>query len=272
MTRQLTIAALKAELAGRDQTLLNQQAQVRALEAERDALRDEEAGQRGFLETMAVDVPIPIVVIDGETRVTKWSNPAWQRLMSGDSEPALPDLVEITTRARPVEVATRMARSGPPFYQGEFEFKPPQADASYWRCTFLLLPAGRRRSSDVMILATDITARKSIEESLRQTRDTIQDEAVRLERRVSERTAELETLNAALRAEIELREKVEEAHLSQAIRLREQADLLDLAPDAILVRDWGNRIRFWNAGAAEVYGWPATDVAGRNVYALIPLA
>lgn len=62
----------------------------------------------------------------------------------------------------------------------------------------------------------------------------------------------LEKLNAALRAEIDVRENVEEAYRSQAIRLREQADLLDLAPDAILVRDWGSRIRFWNAGAAEI--------------------
>src|SRR5450756_1548792 len=78
----------------------------------------------------------------------------------------------------------------------------------------------------------------------------------------------LEKLNAALRAEIDVRENVEEAYRSQAIRLHEQADLLDLAPDAILVRDWGSRIRFWNAGAAEIYGWTAAEVAGRDVQAL----
>ncbi len=79
----------------------------------------------------------------------------------------------------------------------------------------------------------------------------------------------LEKLNAALRAEIDVRENVEEAYRSQAIRLREQADLLDLAPDAILVRDWGSRIRFWNAGAAEIYGWTAAEVAGRDVQAIL---
>ncbi|HKB35743.1 MAG TPA: PAS domain S-box protein, partial [Gemmataceae bacterium] len=37
-------------------------------------------------------------------------------------------------------------------------------------------------------------------------------------------------------------------------QLRAQATLLDKATDAILVRDLGGRIRFWNAGAERLYG------------------
>lgn len=43
-------------------------------------------------------------------------------------------------------------------------------------------------------------------------------------------------------------------------KLREQAALLDKARDAIFVRDLRDRILYWNAGAARVYGWTAEDV------------
>lgn len=46
-------------------------------------------------------------------------------------------------------------------------------------------------------------------------------------------------------------------------RLREQARLLDLAQDAIMVRDMGDRIEFWNHGAEKLYGWTAVEVHGK---------
>ena len=45
--------------------------------------------------------------------------------------------------------------------------------------------------------------------------------------------------------------------------LREQAALLDMAHDAIVVSDLENRITFWNRGAKYMYGWSATDAFGR---------
>jgi PAS domain S-box-containing protein len=45
-------------------------------------------------------------------------------------------------------------------------------------------------------------------------------------------------------------------------RLRQQAALLDLAHDAIFVRDLESRIRFWNQGASEMYGWSGREVEG----------
>jgi len=52
-------------------------------------------------------------------------------------------------------------------------------------------------------------------------------------------------------------------------RLREQAELIDRAQDAILVRDLDHYIRSWNAGAARLYGWTAEEAVGENIRSLL---
>ena len=52
-------------------------------------------------------------------------------------------------------------------------------------------------------------------------------------------------------------------------RIREQAELLNLAHDAIVVRDLDDRIEFWNRGAERLYGWTADEVRGKRICALI---
>jgi PAS domain S-box-containing protein len=54
-----------------------------------------------------------------------------------------------------------------------------------------------------------------------------------------------------------------------AEKLAEQAALLDLAHDAIIVRDLESRIMFWNQGAKDTYGWSAEEVRGRIVHKLL---
>ncbi|MGL5059115.1 MAG: PAS domain S-box protein, partial [Microcoleus sp.] len=46
-------------------------------------------------------------------------------------------------------------------------------------------------------------------------------------------------------------------------KIREQAALIDIATDAILVRDLDNRILFWSQGAERLYGWSAAEVVGK---------
>ena len=62
----------------------------------------------------------------------------------------------------------------------------------------------------------------------------------------------------AIRYEITERKRGEE-------RIHQQASLLDKAQDAILVCDLNHQILFWNKGAERMYGWPVTDVLGRNI-------
>ncbi|AFZ24086.1 PAS domain S-box [Cylindrospermum stagnale PCC 7417] len=47
-------------------------------------------------------------------------------------------------------------------------------------------------------------------------------------------------------------------------KIREQAALLDIATDAIFVRDLQTQILFWNQGAERLYGWQAEEALGKN--------
>jgi two-component system, LuxR family, sensor kinase FixL len=93
------------------------------------------------------------------------------------------------------------------------------------------------------------SARRRAENSLRQARDE-------LEVRVQERTRDLQQTNESLQAEIIERRRVEEI-------LREQANLLDLTHDTILVRDMHNQITYWNHGAEEMYGFAKEEAIGK---------
>ncbi|MBD2337001.1 PAS domain S-box protein [Calothrix sp. FACHB-156] len=52
-------------------------------------------------------------------------------------------------------------------------------------------------------------------------------------------------------------------------KIREQAALLDVATDAIVVRNIHNQILFWNQGAERIYGWKVEEALGANVVDLL---
>lgn len=56
---------------------------------------------------------------------------------------------------------------------------------------------------------------------------------------------------------------------TQATQLQEQAELLDIADDAIIVLNMENRIVFWNHGAEDLYGWTKEEVRGRIAHELL---
>ncbi|MBD2446594.1 response regulator [Nostoc sp. FACHB-152] len=71
-------------------------------------------------------------------------------------------------------------------------------------------------------------------------------------------TKTLQEQNLRLESEIAERLRVEE-------KIREQAALLDITSDAIIVKDFDNQICFWNQGAENLYGWKATEVTGQDI-------
>ncbi|MBD2385841.1 hybrid sensor histidine kinase/response regulator [Cylindrospermum sp. FACHB-282] len=52
-------------------------------------------------------------------------------------------------------------------------------------------------------------------------------------------------------------------------QIREQAALLDITTDAIVVQDLDNKILLWNKSAEKLYGWQAEEAIGKNVTELL---
>ena len=78
----------------------------------------------------------------------------------------------------------------------------------------------------------------------------------------------LQAIANVLAAAIE-RKRDEEELAKRMETLGEQARLLDLAHDAILVRDMNGAITFWNRGAEETYGWSRDETVGKNCLSLL---
>jgi PAS domain S-box-containing protein len=74
--------------------------------------------------------------------------------------------------------------------------------------------------------------------------------------------AQLALANQNLANEIETRKKM-------AAVLERQAGLLELAHDAIIVRELDGRIQFWSRGAQRLYGWPKELAEGAMKHELL---
>jgi PAS domain S-box-containing protein len=76
-----------------------------------------------------------------------------------------------------------------------------------------------------------------------------------LELQVEKKTDHLKRAVETLRLEIQNRERAE-------AQIREQARLLDLTHDAVVVQDLEGRIQYWNKGAERIYGWTTKEAVG----------
>jgi PAS domain-containing protein len=95
----------------------------------------------------------------------------------------------------------------------------------------------------------DITTRKQTEEALQRAHDE-------LEHRVKERTVELRDTVAQLIEEVQERQRAEES-------LSKQAQLLELAQEAILVQDLDSRVIFGTAELKRLTAGPGTRPRAR---------
>jgi PAS domain S-box-containing protein len=102
-----------------------------------------------------------------------------------------------------------------------------------------------------LILAAVINEREQIGEAFESEKRLLSESEAakeKLEQRVRERTQELE---------------------QKAAQLEYQARLLDLANDAIFIRNAANKISYWNEGAERLYGWTSGEVLGRSVHEIL---
>ena len=63
--------------------------------------------------------------------------------------------------------------------------------------------------------------------------------------------------------------RAERERMQQAEQIRLQAELIELAHDAILIRDSVSRVIFWNKGAEELYGWSSQEALGHITHSLL---
>ena len=74
--------------------------------------------------------------------------------------------------------------------------------------------------------------------------------------------------NAALETEVRERRDLEIDLRIRENRYREQAELLELTYDAVIVRNLKHEITYWNRGAEGLYGWRAEEILGKVPYDL----
>jgi PAS domain S-box-containing protein len=80
------------------------------------------------------------------------------------------------------------------------------------------------------------------------------------------KTRMLESLNREL--EQRVAERTEALKKSEA-QFRMRAELLEVASEAIMVRDLNGSIQLWNSGAEELYGWSREEALGRDLHSLL---
>jgi PAS domain S-box-containing protein len=73
----------------------------------------------------------------------------------------------------------------------------------------------------------------------------------------------------AVARDVTARKQAEQQLEQQAATLQRQADLLELAYEAIIVRDEQGAITYWNRGAESVYGWTREEAIGNVTHTFL---
>ena len=61
-----------------------------------------------------------------------------------------------------------------------------------------------------------------------------------------------------------LADEIKRERLISEQKIREQAALIDISTDGIIVQDFEHRIVFWSRGAEDLYGWKVEEVMGKT--------
>ncbi|MCH8021328.1 sigma 54-interacting transcriptional regulator, partial [candidate division KSB1 bacterium] len=215
------------------------------------------ASQEKLYRTLIESIPHVIWLGSADGQVT-FLNKAWQEWTGRDIEESLGSkwAESVHPEDAPGLLAKweRAYKHGEP-YNGECRFKAK--DGSYKTITFIGTPV-RDESGKITSWAgidIDITERKQAEEALRQANDE-------LERRVEERTEELQKALDRLGKEIEESEQARTALVESEKRL---SHILESAMDAIITINDARRIVLFNEAAETVFRCPAAEAIGKPI-------
>ena len=205
--------------------------------------------------------PLPIAAVDGATHILRYANPAFCLLMDEPLERLvgrpLQDL--LPARDECVTLLDRVFRTGRPERHVQKEDAKPHP--VFWSYTIWPMEADGHHVG-IMI---QVTETGHFHETAMAVNQALLLGAVRQH----QLTDAAEDVNARLRQEIAARAVIT-AELSQKAReLAEKARLLDLTHDAIIVRDMEGRIRYWNHGAEDLYGWSREEAMGKVSHLLL---
>ncbi len=217
-----------------------------------------------MLAAMAESVEEAIVVRSLDGTILSW-NPGAERLYGYTAGEMVGSHVDTLV---PDACASEMAAANERIRRGErvgpIETQRLHKDGRAIDISFTLAPL-RDDAGDVVAtvaVARDFSEPKRVRDELQRTNEE-------LERRVAERTSQLSVLNARLTHNLTELERTQEALRHRVAAFRQQAQLLDLANDAIIVTDMAGTIVYWNAAAELQYGWTAEEAVEANAEALL---
>jgi len=217
--------------------------------AERLRMQSEERLRRAV-----ADAPVPMVIHDDADHILHMSR-GWSEY-SGYTLQDTPTITDWTARAQPgasndVRVyLNKVSKATETVHGGEAKILSKSGAERVWE--FSTTPLGDLGTHRAFVTtAVDVTERKQAEADLRKMNES-------LEHRIEERTAELTRANDTLKR--------------QSDQVQEQAALLDLVRDGIIVRDLYGTIVYWSEGAADMYGYTRDEALGRVSHTLLKVS
>ena len=204
--------------------------------------------------------PLPMVTLEGATRIVRYGNPAFCRMMGLPPEAIVGKPFDelLPEKNQCLTLIDRVFRTKTPTSYTEQE--PTKPHPVFW--SYTIWPVTDEGLVGVMIQVTETAEGHG--------KIIAMNEALLLGSiHQHELTEAAERLNDQLRAEMGERTRIATELLENTGQLSEKARLLDLTHDAIIVRGMEGEIRYWNHGAEELYGWSRDEALGKISHELL---